>query len=158
MRCPGSGGIFTYGRPLPYHFLPRSAPRAMRGLHAGRALVAAQGLLDHPPYDPLLGRDVRARVDHPEVVLLCQLVVDVEHAALEDAEALRGIAREAEIHPGLVILELRAAAEEPLERHLDRDAEVEREIGARGEAVDGAQPRGVNAARHVAAEIGRAHV
>src|SRR5438093_2634640 len=111
IRCPGRGGIFRYGRPLPYQRLPALAG-AIPALRCEGALVPAEHLLHHAADDALLRRDVAGRVDHAEVELPRELVIDVEDAALEEPEALHRVGRQPEVHSRLVILELGAPAEE----------------------------------------------
>src|SRR5438045_2929186 len=122
IRWPGNGGTFRYGSPLPYHRLPPLP--AIAALRWSRSLVAAQHLLRHAADDPLLGRDVAGRVDDAEIEFTGEPVVDVEDAALEQPEALDRVGREPEVHAGLVVLELRPAAEQAIERDLDRHAKV----------------------------------
>src|SRR5262249_46748516 len=121
MRCPGRGGTFRYGRPWTYHCLPSLAFPDMRTPHPAPSLLAAEDPVHHAADDPLLARDVGARVDHTEVEVSRELVVDVQNPALEDPEALHRVPGQPQIHAGLVILELRAAAEQPVERDVDRN-------------------------------------
>src|SRR5262245_51899524 len=138
MRCPGSEPTLRYGSPCPYQvfdFLP------LRGtLAPARALIAPQHLVHHAADGLLLARYVARRVDDSEAELHRELIVYVEHATLEEAEALGGIGGQPDVHAGLVVLELRPPGEQPLQRDVDRHPEVERQVRPRGEAVDSAHP------------------
>src|SRR6185503_5323986 len=155
IRCPGSTPMFTYGSPYPNQDLPRFPPPP-RIVDLGRPWPRVS--LQHPLHltanGLLLGRDVGGRIDHAHTELRGDLVVVVEHAALEEPEAVDGIGGQADVHTGLVVLELGAAGEEALQRHLDRHAEVEGQIGTGCEAVHLAEPLGMDAARDVASECG----
>ena len=74
--------------------------------------------------------------------------------ALEQAEALDRVGAPAQVHAGLVVLELGAPRQDAVERDLERHAEVERQVGAHREAVERAHPVGIHAAHHVARERG----
>src|SRR5262245_34208266 len=101
IRWPGSGFSFVYGRPWPYQLFGRLLPPAT--LASGRAgpVVAAQDVLHKPAHQLLLRGDASRRVDHLEVELLRQAIVEVEHPALEEPEALGGRGGEPEVHAGL---------------------------------------------------------
>ena len=51
------------------------------------------------------------------------------------------IGRQAQVHAGLVVLDLRAAGEDAADADVDRHVEVERAVGPRGELVDLPHPR-----------------
>ena len=53
-----------------------------------------------------------------------------------------------------MVFELGATPEQPVERHLDRHPEVERQVGARGEGVEAADPFRMDPAGDVAAKGG----
>ena len=67
-------------------------------------------------------------------------VVLVEDLGLEDAEALGRVRAPAHVHAGLVELQLHAPGQQPVERDVDRHAEVDRQIRPHGEAVEVAHP------------------
>ena len=81
-----------------------------------------------------------------------ELIVLVEHLALEQPEAFDRVGAPAEIHARLVELQLHAAGHQPVDRHIDRHAEVQREIGPDRKAVELAHPLPIDAARRVARE------
>src|ERR1700686_5275978 len=78
----------------------------------------------------------------------------IQNAALEDAETLFHIAGQPQIHAGLVVFQRVAATQYAAQRHVERHAEIETEIGTYGEAVEVAHPAAAYAARHVAGEGG----
>src|SRR5208283_3565782 len=102
----------------------------------------------------LLIGDLGGRVNRPHPELGREVIVNFEHAALKHAETLDRIGRETDIHAGLVVLELGAAGEQAFERNVDGDAKVEGQIGAQGQAVNGADPLGMDPAGDVAGEGG----
>ena len=99
----------------------------------------------------LLLRDAAARVHDAQPVLLDDVVVLVEDLALEDAEAVHGVRAPAHVHARLVELQLHASREQAIQGHLDRDAEVHREVRPHREAVQLANLP-IDAARRVARE------
>src|SRR6185503_17541786 len=126
IRCPGSTPIVTYGSPYPNQDLPRFAPPPrIVGLRRPWPLVSLQHPLHLTADEFLLRRDVGGRIDHAQTELRRDLVVVVENAALKEPKAVDGIGGEADVHAGLVVLELGPPGEEALQRHLDRDPEVE---------------------------------
>src|SRR5688572_22007161 len=110
-----------YGRPRPYQ-LPSSAPaRAPFSVDSdtlddccGGCWLCADTarlhtLSDHAAEDPLLFGNAAAGVDDAEAELVDQMVVFLEHARLEQAEALVEIRAEPHVHAGLVELQRDAA-------------------------------------------------
>src|SRR5207247_8558085 len=89
--------------------------------------------------------DVKAELFDDAIIL-------IEHFALEEPEAFHGIRAPAEVHARLIELEFHASCHQPIERHVDRHAEIQREIRANGEPVQLAYPLAIDAAGHVARE------
>src|SRR3954468_8277 len=77
-------------------------------------------LADHP----LLFGNAADRVDDAQSEFVDDAVVLVEHLALNQPAALGGIAAPAEVHTGLVELQLHAARHEAIERHVDGHAKI----------------------------------
>src|SRR5215467_6240572 len=90
---------------------------------------------DQRPDEVLLLGDAARGIDDLEAEFVYQPIILVQNAPLEQPEALDGIAAPAEIHPCFVEFELHAPGHQPIERDVNRHAEVEREIGTHGEAV-----------------------
>jgi hypothetical protein len=74
-------------------------------------------------FDELIG------VDDEEIELGAHCEVLLEHAPLEDAEALIGVGGEAQVHAGLEIFQLRPAVEDALQRDFEVGFEEERQVG-----------------------------
>ena len=74
-------------------------------------------------------------VDDLQAEFVDQPIVLLEHVALEHAEALGRVGAPAHVHARLVELQLHAPRHQAIERHVDRHAEVQRQIGADREAV-----------------------
>ena len=94
------------------------------------------------------------RVDDAQPELVDEPIVLVEHLALEHPEALDGVRAPAHVHARLVELQLDAARQQAIGRHLDRHAEVDRQVRLDGEAVELPHPAAIDAARRVARERG----
>src|SRR5580658_10353279 len=118
------------------------------------AVVVAKYFLHHSTNDLLLRWYLAGRIDYSQSEFFGKLIVDSEHAALEAAEALDRVARQAHVHPGLVILELGAPGQQPLERDFDRHAKIKRKVRPQREAVYAAHPFGMHAASDVARKCG----
>ena len=73
-----------------------------------------------PPHFLLLPLDGPGRVDYMETHLLRHGLVFLEDAALENAKAFLDVAAEIEVHPGFVILQSVASAEDAAESHVQR--------------------------------------
>src|SRR5687768_5984315 len=119
-------------------------------LIANLHVVQRQARRDQTAYVALLLGDAADGGDDLEAELVDEAIIFLEHLALEQPEAFDRIGAPAEIHPRFVELELDAARHQPIERNVDRHAEVEREIGADREAVELADPLPIDAARRVA--------
>jgi len=78
-------------------------------------IVVSKNFLDHRAHDLLLIGNLGGRVDRTHPELGRQLIVNFQHAALEDAETLDRISRKANIHTSLMILELGASRQQPLQ-------------------------------------------
>ena len=100
----------------------------------------------------LLNRNAADGVDDFEAELVDEAIMLVQHLPLKESKALERIGAPAEVHARLVELELDAAGHEAVERDVDRDPEVERQIRLDREAVELAHPLAVDAARRVAGE------
>ena len=92
------------------------------------------------------------RVDDLHAELVDEVIVLVQHLALKHPKALDRVRAPAEVHPGLVELELDAPRHQSIDRDVDRHAEVEGEVGPHREAVELAHPLPIDAARGVARE------
>src|ERR1700730_5539731 len=122
---------------------------------AGTLLVVlAQDLAGHSSHNFLLARDVMAGVDDAEAELLGEVIVDLQHPPLEEAEAFNQVGRQSKVHPSLVILKFGPPGQQALERDVDRYAEEEGQVGARSEAIDPTNPVGMHAAGDVARKGG----
>ncbi len=86
------------------------------------------------------------------------LVVLVQHPRLKDLEAFHDVRAKPEVHPGLVVLQLRTCAfKEARQGDFDRNAEVEGQIGLDSEAVKASHPTMRNTPHCVSCE-GCVHV
>lgn len=99
--------------------------------------------------EALLLGDASARVHDVQAVLFDDTVVLFEHLRLKDAEALGWMRTPAHVHAGLVELQFDAASEQAIQGHVNRHAEVEREIGPDGKSVQLSDPGGIDTARGV---------
>src|ERR1700736_2012892 len=113
-------------------------------------VVLAQDFAGHSSHNFLLARDVMASVDDAQAKLVGELIVDLQHPALEEPEAFNQVGRQSKVHPGLVILKFGPPGQQALERDVDRYAEEEGQVGAWSEAIDPADPVGMHAAGDVA--------
>ena len=105
-------------------------------------------LLRHQLADePLLIGDAARRVDHPQAEFLDHLIVLRRAPPLEQPEALVHVRAPAQVHARLVELQLDAPRQQPLERDVDRHAEVEGQVRPHREAVQLADPLAIDAAR-----------
>src|SRR5258706_15938163 len=86
------------------------------------------------PDEPLLLHDAAARIDHLEAEFLDDPIVLLEDLALKQPKTLGRVGAPTEIHPGLVKLQLDASSHQAVERHLDRHAEIQREVGPHRES------------------------
>src|SRR5712692_5479051 len=90
---------------------------------------------DQRAHEPLLFGNACHGVDHVEAELLHDSIVLTEHFALKEPEALHGVGAPAEVHAGLVELELHTACHQTVERHIDGHSKVERKVWLHGKAV-----------------------
>ena len=74
---------------------------------------------------PLLLFNRKCRVDDVEAHLVRHGFVFVQNAALENAEALFHVARQPQVHAGLIVFDRIAAAQDASQRHIQRYPEVE---------------------------------
>ena len=118
----------------------------------GQRIDSLQFARHQLPHAALLIGDAAGRVDDLQAELVDEVVVLLEHLALEQAEALVHVGAPAHVHAGLVELQLHPPREQPVERDLDRHPEVERDVGLHREAVQVAHPLPVHAARDVPRE------
>src|SRR5262249_17319748 len=116
-----------------------------RNLHALRDYVAHQ---------PLLVGNAAGSVDHFQPELFHELIILVQNFALEQTETLERVGIPAEIHARLVELQLDAAGEKPVDRDVDRHAEVQGKVGPYGKAVELANPLAIDATRCVSGKCG----
>src|SRR6266498_2755308 len=100
---------------------------------------------DQPSNELLLLGDAADRVDDLEVEFLDDAIVLFEHLALEQSEALDGVAAPPEVHSRLVELELDASCHQPVQRYVDRHTEIQRQVGLYGKTVKLSQPLSVDA-------------
>src|SRR5271170_4753445 len=76
------------------------------------------------------------------MVGLDHLVVVVQDALLEDAEALRAVERNSQVHAGFVIFQFGAASHDAVHGHVQRSAKIKCDVGNGSKAVQIPQPVG----------------
>src|SRR4051794_28831591 len=69
-------------------------------------------------YPPLLFGDAGRSIHHLEAKFLDDPIILVEHLSLEEAEAFDRVCTPAEVHTGLVELQLHATCHQTVERHV----------------------------------------
>jgi len=112
-------------------------------------LPIAEQLCDARAYLYLLLLDPAVRVDRYQPLALQHRLVLLDYPALKDPIALVRVVREVHVHPRLVVLELRPPCEDPGDRDVHGDPEVERNVGLGGVAVYLPDPGRVAAADDV---------
>ena len=70
------------------------------------------------------------------------LVVIIQYALLKNAEALRSIKRNSEVHSGFIIFKLGASSEDAIYSYVERSAKIKRDVRSRGKTVKIPQPVG----------------
>src|SRR5262245_48878125 len=141
---PDSSSALTPGIPVPYE--------SNFGIATSTKL--REMTLDVTAEGSLLGFDRFRRVHHRESVLRHQTLVFLEDPRLEQLVRLRRVRVQAEIHAGLVELELRPARQDAAQRDFERRAEVERLRRHDREAIERAHPAWRHATHDVARERG----
>src|SRR5690242_18831449 len=106
-------------------------------------VVVAKYFLGHPPHYPLLVGNLASSLNRAETEFSGQLVINVEHTALEQPEAFDRFVRKPDVHTRLVVFEFGPARKQTLQRNLDRNPKVERQVRPRRKAIDLAHPFGM---------------
>src|SRR4029453_12986823 len=100
----------------------------------------------------LLNRNAADGVHDLEAELVDETIVLAQHFPLKESKTLERISAPAEVHPSFVELQLDTASHETVERDVDRDSKVERQIRLDGKTVELTHPLPVDAASRVAGE------
>src|SRR5258708_14155543 len=100
-------------------------------------------LRDQAPEYALLIGDAAHRVDDAQAEFVDQPIIFVEHLALKNPEAVKGIRAPTHVHARFVKLELHAPGHEAIDRDVDRTAEVAVEVQLRASALHLAAPPGI---------------
>src|SRR5216684_1442976 len=101
--------------------------------------------------------DRHGSIEDDEIVRFGHLVVLVQDHPLKNAETFRAVVRQTQIHSGLIVFQLRPAAQNTIHSNIQRRAKIKREVRHRSEPIEVAQPARGATARGVASE-GRVNV
>src|SRR5260221_2820867 len=149
IRVPRRSRVSAYGRPW-----PKNCPRGASLPPAIMPSAPASEPPDDLPDLLLLMVDAPGAVDDPQAILGRHPVVLLQHPPLEQPEALDRVLAQAEIHAGLVKLDLRARSEDPADGDVDRHPVDEGRVRPHRERIKIAHPARVDAAGDVAREGG----
>src|ERR1041385_8177777 len=111
-------------------------------------------LADQQTHLALLAFNRAARVNDCQPKLRDHAIVFFENPALKDLETLFGIVGPAEVHTGFVVLQIRSAGNDAIDRNVEWRSEKESHRRFDGKRVDISDPRAIAAAHHVARERG----
>src|SRR5437870_5376017 len=101
---------------------------------------------DERSHHPLLIGDAANGVNHFETILIHKPIVFPQHLSLEEPETVSRIGAPAQIHARLVKLELHTPCHQAIERNVNRNTEIEGEVGSHGKTIKLANPLPVHAA------------
>src|ERR1051325_11803757 len=111
-------------------------------------------LADQQTHLALLAFNRAARVNDCQPKLRDHAIVFFENPALKDLETLFGIVGPAEVHTGFVVLQIRSAGNDAIDRNVEWRSEKESHRRFDGKRVEVYEQRGIGGARHVAGDRG----